>query len=139
MDKVLAFSIPSASPADISADGTSVHWTRLSWRRGADADQAVVAAAASQQQRARRSSVRAPMTAALRAGGGAARGDAESCRRPPHLLWPEPWPRTAASPRLSARAEKQPVASSMSPRLRSHLGGRRPARCAAAAAVACEQ
>ncbi|BAF18623.1 Os06g0133500 [Oryza sativa Japonica Group] len=37
MDKVLAFSILSASPADIAAGG---YWARLSWRRKAD-DQAV--------------------------------------------------------------------------------------------------
>ncbi|KAJ1257815.1 hypothetical protein BS78_10G025200 [Paspalum vaginatum] len=41
MDKVLAFSIMSASPADISAGGAGagVRWTRLSWRTGADGDQ----------------------------------------------------------------------------------------------------
>ncbi|KAL6861566.1 hypothetical protein ACP4OV_017266 [Aristida adscensionis] len=33
MDKVLAFSILSASPADLAAGG---RWARLSWRRGAD-------------------------------------------------------------------------------------------------------
>ncbi|XP_062233678.1 uncharacterized protein LOC133930918 [Phragmites australis] len=37
MDKVLAFSIMSASPADIAAGaGLGRRWTRLSWRRSAD-------------------------------------------------------------------------------------------------------
>ncbi|GJN29751.1 hypothetical protein PR202_gb18069 [Eleusine coracana subsp. coracana] len=35
MDKVLAFSILSASPADIAA-GVGGSWTRLSWRRSAE-------------------------------------------------------------------------------------------------------
>ncbi|GJN01032.1 hypothetical protein PR202_ga18266 [Eleusine coracana subsp. coracana] len=35
MDKVLAFSILSASPADITA-GVGGSWTRLSWRRSAE-------------------------------------------------------------------------------------------------------
>ncbi|PAN25972.1 hypothetical protein PAHAL_4G338100 [Panicum hallii] len=35
MDKLLAFSILSASPADISARAGG-RWTRLSWRGGAD-------------------------------------------------------------------------------------------------------
>jgi hypothetical protein len=47
MDKVLAFSILSASPADISAGaGFGGSWARLSWRRGADDQQAAAAAAA---------------------------------------------------------------------------------------------
>jgi hypothetical protein len=46
MDKVLAFSILSASPADISAGaGFGWSWARLSWRRGADDQQAAAAAA----------------------------------------------------------------------------------------------
>nr|AWA44878.1 hypothetical protein SS53D02_000010 [Saccharum spontaneum] len=45
MDKVLAFSILSASPADISAGaGFGGSWARLSWRRGADDQQAAAAA-----------------------------------------------------------------------------------------------
>ncbi|AQL02298.1 uncharacterized protein [Zea mays] len=38
MDKVLAFSILSASPADLSSTGAGFggSWARLSWRRGAD-------------------------------------------------------------------------------------------------------
>lgn len=38
MDKVLAFSILSASPADLSSAGAGFggSWARLSWRRGAD-------------------------------------------------------------------------------------------------------
>jgi hypothetical protein len=47
MDKVLAFSILSASRADISAGaGFGGSWARLSWRRGADDQQAAAAAAA---------------------------------------------------------------------------------------------
>ena len=52
MDKVLAFSILSASPADISAGaGFGGSWARLFWRRGADDQQAAAAAPRQQQQR----------------------------------------------------------------------------------------
>ncbi|EER89128.1 hypothetical protein BDA96_10G027000 [Sorghum bicolor] len=51
MDKVLAFSILSASPADISAGaGSGGSWARLSWRRCADDQQAAAAAVAGRQR-----------------------------------------------------------------------------------------
>ncbi|RLN11740.1 hypothetical protein C2845_PM09G01650 [Panicum miliaceum] len=55
MDKVLAFSILGASPADVSAGaGAGGHWTRLSWRGGADDQgQAQAQARRPQEQRDR--------------------------------------------------------------------------------------
>ncbi|CAN6215261.1 unnamed protein product [Urochloa humidicola] len=50
MDKVLAFSILSASPADIAA-GAGAFSTRLSWRRGAEGHEE--SANGRQQQRER--------------------------------------------------------------------------------------
>ena len=52
MDKVLAFSILSASPADVAA-GVGGRWTRLSWRGGADDQGQAQAQRQPQQQRDR--------------------------------------------------------------------------------------
>lgn len=75
MDKVLAFSILSASPADISAGaGFGGSWARLAWRRGADDQQAAAAAARRQQQRQEQEEDKEKRGSRSRDGGEHARG-----------------------------------------------------------------